>query len=80
MRRPRHPFERVLSWLSGFKFFHNYVLANTSLGRAPLGVESASLAGGIRVRQDPGLDSLPGLGGDGAWACDLKLTEPPSVR
>jgi hypothetical protein len=36
MRRPRHPFERVLSWLSGYKFLHNYVLTNTSLGRAPL--------------------------------------------
>ncbi|MGC9076081.1 MAG: hypothetical protein ACP5HT_02390 [Conexivisphaera sp.] len=24
MRRPKHPFERVLSWLSGFKFLHNH--------------------------------------------------------
>ncbi|MGC9189877.1 MAG: hypothetical protein ACP5GG_04085, partial [Conexivisphaera sp.] len=24
MRRPRHPFERVLSWLSGFKFLRNH--------------------------------------------------------
>jgi hypothetical protein len=24
MRRPRHPFERVLSWLSGHKFLRNH--------------------------------------------------------
>jgi hypothetical protein len=36
MRRPRHPFERILSWLSGYKFFHNYVLANFDIGRAPV--------------------------------------------
>jgi transposase-like protein len=35
-RRHRHPFERVLSWLSGFKFLHKYVLANTGLERAPV--------------------------------------------
>jgi hypothetical protein len=36
MRRPRHPFERILSWLSGFKFLHDCALTSTSLGRAPL--------------------------------------------
>jgi hypothetical protein len=36
MRRHRPSFERILSWLSGYKFFHNYVLTNTGLGRAPL--------------------------------------------
>ncbi|MGC8772582.1 MAG: hypothetical protein ACP5RJ_03850 [Conexivisphaera sp.] len=35
--RGRGPsFERILSWLSGYKFLRNYVLTNTGLGRAPL--------------------------------------------
>ncbi|MGC9178390.1 MAG: hypothetical protein ACP5G6_08310, partial [Conexivisphaera sp.] len=29
-------FERILSWLSGYKFFHNCVLTNSDMERAPL--------------------------------------------
>ncbi|MGC8555909.1 MAG: hypothetical protein ACP5NG_02705 [Conexivisphaera sp.] len=36
VRGRRSSFERILSWLSGYKFLHNYVLTNTGLGRAPL--------------------------------------------
>jgi hypothetical protein len=79
VRRRGPSFERVLSWLSGHKFLRNYVLTNTGLRRAPLEWNPPSLAGGIRVRRDPGLDSLARLVGDGARICDLRLRESERI-
>jgi hypothetical protein len=75
VRRHRPSFERVLSWLSGYKFLHNYVLANSDGGGHRW--SGVHLRGwrGPSSRQDHGMDNLPGLGGDGARG--LKLTEPP---
>ncbi|MDP7982619.1 MAG: hypothetical protein RAK18_05520, partial [Conexivisphaerales archaeon] len=36
VRRRGPSFERILSWLSGYKFFHNCVLTNSDMERAPL--------------------------------------------
>ena len=35
-RRSRHPFERILSWLFGFKFLHNLRAHEHEPGRAPV--------------------------------------------
>ncbi|MGC8613109.1 MAG: CBS domain-containing protein, partial [Conexivisphaera sp.] len=78
-RGRRSSFERVLELALRVQVPPQLRAGEHGPGEGAAGVESASMAGGIRVRQDPGLDSLPGLGGDGAWACDLKLTEPFGV-